>query len=374
MPSTTKKTPQPPAKKPRQIEPKTLAPRRVVNPARVILTSKTVAPRPVKAATKTAKTAVKPAVKAASKVLKASKAAPVSRGKAQKPAKPPTLASAKPKTAEKTKVAADKAALPKLQRAKPKVAQSAKTKMSTRTAAPTLVKDKASMKRQAAVIAPAKPKAAIVKPKAKPTPKTRMTKAVPKVSATLPASKIVKKTKTKAKITKKSASQARKLPVVIEKKRPSLSKRDPLPATRNKATQAAPAKKTSTVEKTAPVKATRKRVPVDFALQYGESIEQKPRKKVEETKRRPRRDAMVRQKMRDVMEPGDELVARLRRAGVISGVGPEDDDRPTRRMVKQTTRRPRRWEARCGKCGNKSVFLTPAGLCARCGAIMVREV
>jgi hypothetical protein len=115
-------------------------------------------------------------------------------------------------------------------------------------------------------------------------------------------------------------------------------------------------------------------VPADFALQYGEK-EKKVVAKNEPAVRRARRDAALRQKMRDIMEPGDELVARLRRAGVIGGEDEENGAHSARRVIKSATkRRPRKWEARCGKCGNKSIFLTAAGLCARCGAIMVREV
>ena len=122
------------------------------------------------------------------------------------------------------------------------------------------------------------------------------------------------------------------------------------------------------------VKAKRSRVPKDFAVQYGEKEKKIRVVKDKATTRRARRDAALRQKMRDIMEPGDELVARLRRAGVIGGEDEENGAHPARRVLKSATkRRPRKWEARCGKCGNKSIFLTAAGLCARCGAIMVRE-
>ena len=123
------------------------------------------------------------------------------------------------------------------------------------------------------------------------------------------------------------------------------------------------------------VKARRVRAPKDLAVQYGESVKQKRVVETTATKR-ARRDAVVRQKMRDAMEVDDDLIARLRRAGVMGG--DEETASPNGHRARHFTgggsgRRPRKWEGCCGKCGGKSLFKTAAGLCAKCGAIMVRE-
>ncbi len=91
--------------------------------------------------------------------------------------------------------------------------------------------------------------------------------------------------------------------------------------------------------------------------------------------KRARRDAALRQKMRDAMEVDDDLIARFRRAGMIACDENESQNGHSARHISgsRVARRPRKWEARCGKCGSKSLFKTAAGLCAKCGAIMVRE-
>lgn len=122
-------------------------------------------------------------------------------------------------------------------------------------------------------------------------------------------------------------------------------------------------------------KAKRTRVPKDLATQYGEKEKHRVQPESAATKR-ARRDAALRQKMRDAMEVDDNLVARLRRAGMIGGEIEETNGNGHAShsvRTKSAPRRPRKWEARCGKCGVKTLFKTQAGLCARCGAIMVRE-
>jgi hypothetical protein len=76
------------------------------------------------------------------------------------------------------------------------------------------------------------------------------------------------------------------------------------------------------------------------------------------------------------MTPDDELLARLARAGMIaSSLAPETANGQPAARPRSTAgmRRPRKWEWRCGKCGAVSTFKSAAGICAECGAIVVRE-
>lgn len=119
----------------------------------------------------------------------------------------------------------------------------------------------------------------------------------------------------------------------------------------------------------------RSRVPADLAVQYGEKeARRKPSAAAAEEKiRRARLDAREREQRRQLMTPDDDLMKRLARAGAITtsiGTQPDEDDALRR---PKAARRSRKWESRCGKCGVSSAFATPVGLCARCGAIAVRQ-
>ena len=128
------------------------------------------------------------------------------------------------------------------------------------------------------------------------------------------------------------------------------------------------------------LKAKRARVPKDFAEQYGEKTKKRRRAKttdstvaVSQTKRR---DAAARERLRQLMMPTDDVVRRLAQAGAIASSLLMDDgvtSTTARRRSTATVRRPRRWETRCGKCGTNGQFKAAAGLCARCGAIVVRD-
>jgi hypothetical protein len=119
------------------------------------------------------------------------------------------------------------------------------------------------------------------------------------------------------------------------------------------------------------VRATKKRAPKDLAAQYGEK-EKTPRKAAAVKAPRRRRDAAARARLQEVIAPDDALLLRLARAGAIaSSLAPASAGEKPLRTVK--TRRPRQWEAHCGKCGKSAFYRASAALCAGCGTILVRE-
>jgi hypothetical protein len=87
---------------------------------------------------------------------------------------------------------------------------------------------------------------------------------------------------------------------------------------------------------------------------------------------RKRRDAAARARLQQVIEPDEELLLRLARTGVISAsLAPDSASAKPLRVVK--TRRSRKWQAHCGKCGLSAQYSASAALCAGCGAILVRD-
>jgi hypothetical protein len=123
---------------------------------------------------------------------------------------------------------------------------------------------------------------------------------------------------------------------------------------------------------------TRKvRAPKDLALQYGEKTKKRRALKIETVEKRARRNAAAKARLQELMTPDDELLARLARAGMIaSSLAPESANGSApaaRRTSTAVTRRPRKWESRCGKCGALSTFKSAAGVCPKCGAIAVRS-
>lgn len=127
------------------------------------------------------------------------------------------------------------------------------------------------------------------------------------------------------------------------------------------------------------VQAKRVRAPKDLAKQYGEQTRKPRPAKTTQKERRARRSAAAKARLQEWMTPDEQLLARLARAGVIaSSLAPEGalhDDAKFKapKTPGAATRRPRKWESRCGKCGALSTFKSAAGVCAKCGAIAVRS-
>lgn len=110
------------------------------------------------------------------------------------------------------------------------------------------------------------------------------------------------------------------------------------------------------------VKAKRSRVPADLAAQYGEKTATSTRVVVEEAPlRKPRRTAAARAKLQQALKPDEGILARLERAKTAG---------MTKKRV--PSRRSKNWNARCGRCGSQVNLATPAGLCPKCGAILMR--
>ena len=144
--------------------------------------------------------------------------------------------------------------------------------------------------------------------------------------------------------------------------------------TKKSATKSKPARSTalrgSTPEKprTAIIKTRKRRAPKDLAEQYGAPDKKKPTRKVEvEATPRKRMNAKTRELRKQVIEPSAEVLQRLTSSGAIAS---ENGDAP--RTSARRKARPRGWESHCGKCGTSSRFTKAAGLCARCGTIMIR--
>jgi hypothetical protein len=133
-------------------------------------------------------------------------------------------------------------------------------------------------------------------------------------------------------------------------------------------------KRSASESKTSEVKTKRSRAPRDLMEQYQAAGEKKRTRKVVavalEDAKRKRLDARARELRRQIISPSDEVVQRLARSGAI--VTASTSELPLRRPV-SLKRRSRKWEHRCGKCGSSSKFNTAAGLCARCGTIMIRS-
>lgn len=126
---------------------------------------------------------------------------------------------------------------------------------------------------------------------------------------------------------------------------------------------------TSAVQSTAPQVAPAKRVkrakvPLNLAEQYGQSLSKRVGNGVElpvaeEEAPKKRLNRAERAARRELMNPDDDLRARLLRAqNAVPSVKPE--------------KRPRGWRFDCGRCGRTSYFETPGALCS-CGALAIKE-
>ncbi len=122
----------------------------------------------------------------------------------------------------------------------------------------------------------------------------------------------------------------------------------------------------------AALRATKKRAPKDLAIQYGESVKT-PRAIAPKAAPRKRRNAQSRAKLQAVITPDDDLMQRLAKAGAISSAQMAQDS--GKLSIKPlSTRRSRKWEALCGKCGASAQYSASAALCVKCGAILVRDM
>ena len=123
-------------------------------------------------------------------------------------------------------------------------------------------------------------------------------------------------------------------------------------------------KATSKKSASEPKKSKRPRVPVNLAEQYGQSLSKRVENGVENTpvetdspkKRLSRAERAAR---RELMNPDEDLMARLQRAHSII---------PTVKAEK----RPRGWRFDCGRCGQTSYFQTGGAICG-CGALAIKD-
>lgn len=116
--------------------------------------------------------------------------------------------------------------------------------------------------------------------------------------------------------------------------------------------------------KTSPTKAKssrRSRVPDNLAEQYGQNLSRRPAEPPPTASPRKRRTAAEREQRRQLMAPDPGLLQRLARVNDAAS-----------KSAKRVPR-PRGWQFHCGRCGTRTGFQTPAGLCPGCGAIAVRE-
>lgn len=127
----------------------------------------------------------------------------------------------------------------------------------------------------------------------------------------------------------------------------------------------ATAKDTAPVVPAAPPKKTRRaKVPVNLAEQYGQSLSKRVQSgaevlPVEDEAPKKRLNRAERAARRELMNPDDELRARLQR---VQNAAPSA----------KPDKRPRGWRFECGRCGQTSFFQTPGALCA-CGALAIKE-
>lgn len=176
-------------------------------------------------------------------------------------------------------------------------------------------------------------------------------------------------------VAKSPASRAGKAAPPVK---PSPLKPSPAKAATPKKTAKATAKAAGRRRKppaVAPPSGPVKRVRTKVALDEQFAVEKKPRRAAKRVEQAKRRKPVDKNKRQELMAPSDDLMARLARIGVLAGsaAGEEDNSISKRRANGAATRRPRRWELRCGKCGTVGTFKNAAGICPRCGAITLRE-
>jgi len=114
----------------------------------------------------------------------------------------------------------------------------------------------------------------------------------------------------------------------------------------------------------APAKKRRVKIPVNLAEQYGQSLSKRveggalPAAPEEEAPKK-RLNRAERQARRELMNPDDDLRARLERAHNAIPVARKE-------------KRPRGWRFDCGRCGQTSFFQTNGAICS-CGALAIKD-
>ncbi len=176
---------------------------------------------------------------------------------------------------------------------------------------------------------------------------------VPKVEITMPSTSPAPK-KTPRTTQRKESLPAPKAPVAVAAK----VEVAPVEIVAAVAPKPEPKKAAS-----APPKTRRPRVPVNLAEQYGQSLSKRVENGaevvVEEDSPKKRLSRAERQARRELMNPDDDLLARLHR--IHNAV-------PTAKVEK----RPRGWRFDCGRCGQTSYFQTNGAIC-QCGALAIKE-
>jgi len=114
----------------------------------------------------------------------------------------------------------------------------------------------------------------------------------------------------------------------------------------------------------APAKKRRVKIPVNLAEQYGQSLSKRVETGAvvsapEEETPRKRLNRAERQARRELMNPDDDLRARLERAHNAVPSAPKE-------------KRPRGWRFDCGRCGQTSFFQTTGAICS-CGALAIKD-
>lgn len=113
-----------------------------------------------------------------------------------------------------------------------------------------------------------------------------------------------------------------------------------------------------------PAKKRRVKIPVNLAEQYGQSLSKRAETGAvvsapEEETPRKRLNRAERQARRELMNPDDDLRARLERAHNAVPSAPKE-------------KRPRGWRFDCGRCGQTSFFQTTGAICS-CGALAIKD-
>jgi len=114
----------------------------------------------------------------------------------------------------------------------------------------------------------------------------------------------------------------------------------------------------------APAKKRRVKIPENLAEQYGQSLSKRVESGAvvtapEEEAPKKRLNRAERQARRELMNPDDDLRARLERAHNAVPVARKE-------------KRPRGWRFDCGRCGQTSFFQTNGAICS-CGALAIKD-